>query len=177
MRVLIGFSRSNTLFGKIIRKVTGSHWNHAFILYESKLWGGWWGVQIDEKGVNKIPVQRLYPEYDEYELWEPKQYVDLSVGLRANREYIGARYDWLGILGYLCKWIVWHVSGRRVLNPIQDGAKMFCSEFCASVLQQSGAIAPLHRFMKPASTSPGLLRNVVAGSGIFNKLGVDICDL
>lgn len=151
-RVLVCLSASNTWYGKMIRKVTGSTVNHAFIAYESALWGGWNAVQIDQRGVVGVPVQNV--KYDYVECYEFKD-VDLNTAFPKSRDLVGDSYDWLGIVGFLLKIIVWRLFGKRLFNPLHRTGDLFCSEFVVSFLQRASTVYKWVLDLDPDSVAPG----------------------
>jgi len=135
------------------------------MVIESPEWGGWMAAEIDEFGVRLLPAERVVSGCYRVEFYEGED--SLWPGLRAVRLYVGKKYDWLGIIGFTIRLAIWRLSGRRILNPVHDPTKMFCSEFCMSVLKLSGV--PGTESIDPASTSPADLRMFVMTSGKFKR--------
>lgn len=165
-RILLAVAASETIFGSVIRSLTQSPVNHSFVLYESTLWGGWWATQVDEHGVQKLPAMHLCARYETLELYECV--VDLVPGLRRCRSMIGAGYDFLGIIGFLFKLLVWRLLGRRILNPFHRNNREFCSEFVANVLKSANV--PGFEAVDPPSLSPGDLRNIFLANNCFHRV-------
>jgi len=151
-RVLVCLSASDTWYGKMIRKVTGSPVNHAFIAYESGRWGGWNAVQIDQRGVVGVPIESV--KYDYLECYEFKN-IDLNTAFVPSRTLVGDAYDWLGILGFLLKILVWRVLGKRIFNPLHKKGDLFCSEFVVTFLQKAHAVYSWVLDLDPDSVAPG----------------------
>ena len=151
MSVLVCLSASNKWYGKAIRKLTRSNVNHAFIAYTSQEWGGWWAVQIDERGVVKIPAEKV--EYDYVECYDFD--VDLRAAMIATRSLYGEDYDWEGIAGFLIKLIAWRVWGRNIVNPLHKTGDLFCSEFVTTFLQQVPDMDSAIMKLNPSSVAPG----------------------
>jgi hypothetical protein len=170
--ILVALSASDNLVGRIIRALTGSSVNHAFILYESDLWGGWWAAQIDERGVRKLPAKVVLPTYEKVYLY---RYMgkSLAVGLKACRYMVGWKYDWLGILGFICKLVVWRLIGRRIFNPLHGRNREFCSEFVSNVLKKTPV--PSFENQDPASLSPGDVLSIIKTDPFFRK--VELSDI
>lgn len=162
-RILVVCAASNTALGRAIRKLTGSPVNHCHLLYQSRLWGGWWAAQIGKEGVQKLPANKVMREYALTECYE---YVhDLSPGLRACRGMIGQRYDYLGIAGFMVKLAAWWIARKKIKNPWHHQNAEFCSEFVARVLGANG-IAGFDED-DPASLSPGDVRTLIRDNPQF----------
>lgn len=172
--ILVAVSASNNLLGRIIRFLTDSSVNHAFIMYESRLWGGWWAAQIDERGVRKLPAKVVLPTYEKVFLYRyvvagPLQGASaLSAGLQACRYMVGWKYDWLGIVGFIFKLMIWRLLGRRVFNPLHGRNREFCSEFVANVLKK--AQVPNFSKVDPASISPGDVLELIKADPHFRRV-------
>jgi hypothetical protein len=161
----VGFAASDVLGARLIRRLIDAPVNHAFIGYESEDWGGRWVAQADRWGVRLVPLVVGLRQASEVELYECA--VDLKVGLRAVRGYVGAAYDWCGVLTGLACLVAWRITGRRVLYPTHSLARMFCSEFVATILQ--AALVPGTAAWDPAQMSPGDLRRFVRSSALFRE--------
>lgn len=165
-RILVVVSASNGALGKIIRKLTGSPVNHCFLLYESAMWKGWWAAQIGLEGVQKLPAEKVKGKYSMCECYSYRG--DLTPGVQKCRKMVGERYDFLGILGFLIKLLVWRLTGRRIKNPLHGKHEEFCSEFVASVLKE----ARIRDFLDcdPASLSPGDVRDKILSYELFQRV-------
>jgi len=151
-KVLVCLSASDKWYGKAIRKITRSNVNHAFLAYTSGEWGGWWAVQVDERGVVKIPAERVEYSYVEcYDFFK----LDLASGMSRVRYLVGDKYDWDGVAGFLAKLYMWRVFGRRIVNPLHKKGELFCSEFMATYLQRCEGMYKEFMDMDPASVAPG----------------------
>lgn len=152
MGVLICLSASSEWYGSAIRALTKADVNHAFIAYTSKEWGGYWGVQTDERGVVKVPVENIKHKYVEcYEFPD----LDLATAMVPFRDFVGERYDWLGIFGFLIKLIAWRVFGRSIVNPTHGRGQQFCSEAVVRFLQKVDGMYDWVKVMDPSGVAPG----------------------
>lgn len=152
MSVLVCLTSSDHFYSKAIRFLTKSNVNHAFIAYTSKEWGGYWCVQVDARGVVKVPVENL--EYDEIECYE---FLDLNMesAMIPFRKFVGERYDWFGIVGFLLKLIAWRVFGRRIMNFLHRKNEQFCSEAVVRFLQRVDGMYDWIMVLDPSSVAPG----------------------
>ena len=151
-KVLVCLTASNKFYAKLIRKITGSNVNHAFIAYKSKEWGGWWAVQTDNRGVVKIPAESVEFNHIECYSFEDR---DLSSAMKKMRYVYGEKYDWLGIFGFLIKLLVWRLSGRAIANPLHRKGELFCSEYVTNFLQQVDGMNERFIHLDPSSVAPG----------------------
>lgn len=169
-KVLIGITTNDTFYSRLVSSLTGSRYSHTFIMYKSELWGGWWIVQVDDKGIRKVPADIYLKQYKSIEIYECA--IDLENGVKAIRNYIGKKYDWLGIFGFWLK-ILWSkLFGVKILNPVNDEAKLFCSEMCMIILQTCDV--PGTKYFDPSSTSPGMLYDFLEDSCYFRKVELPI---
>lgn len=149
--VIVCLSASDAWYGKAIRKLTHSNVNHAFIAYKSSQWGGYWAVQIDNRGVIKIPAEKVENSYLEcYDFGIP-----MENAMRRTRDMYGDKYDWFGIAGFMVKLAAWRTLGRKVKNPLQREGDLFCSEFVARFLQAVDGMYPQIKSLTPSSVAPG----------------------
>jgi len=131
-RILFCVTGSNAWYGKLLQWAMRTNVNHSFILYESKEWGGWWAVEINEHGVRKLPVEKL-DRINYIECYECKN--DLWPALRTITDFVGAKYDWRGLLWGLFKLIVFRLFGKTILKPVHRHHRLFCSEGVGRVMK------------------------------------------
>jgi hypothetical protein len=165
-RILVVVSASDTAIGRAIRRITASPVNHAFILYESRLWGGWWAAQIGPKGVEKLAASKVRKECSTVECYEYRG--DLSPGLVACRNMVGEAYDFLGVAGFLVKLAAWRVARRKIKNPWHLQNAEFCSEFVSRILK--AAAVDGFADCDPPSMAPGDVRDLVQANDRFTSV-------
>lgn len=168
--VRIGFGTNQKPHSRLIRWATDARWSHAWIEYESELWGGMWVAHAAPHGVVKVPlfkVLKAYPTYVRFDCAAP-----LDGGFDWARRYVGAPYDygaiWNGLL-----YAVHRVTKFRFLYDIvsRNTSKYTCSEFVAGFLKASG-IRCFAR-LDPELMPPGDLFNVCSHSGDFSMSLLD----
>ncbi len=169
-RVVVCFTAGAGPFARAIRWLTGSDVNHAFVAWESAELGGWVTIpQADERGCVAVAAESV--EYQRIECYDAPG-LDLARGLPAMRRVLGLGYDWLGILGFLARLVLWRVLGRLIRNPWQRDDRFFCSEATVTFLAAAGV--PWARadrgVLFAASTHPAELRDVVRGDPAFRRL-------
>lgn len=160
-RVLVAVSASKTIYGKIVRWLMDSCVDHVFFVIESPEWGGWLSTEVNERGMLLVPAEHAIHNCLRVNFFECVE--SLWDGLRANRLYIGKKYDWLGIFGFVFRIIVWYLSGRRFLRPV-----IFCSDFCMSVLKSSCIKGT--ELVDSLSVSPKDLYSFLTDSDMFRHM-------
>lgn len=152
IKSVVCLAASNTWYGKIIRRITRSNVNHAFVAYHSSIHGGWQALQTDERGLVEVPIESLKYTYKEcYDF----PTLNLMSALSQCRNLIGDRYDWMGIFGFLIKIFFWRLLGRKILNPLHKKGELFCSEFVIIYLQKVKGMFSWIMKIDSSSISPG----------------------
>lgn len=167
-KVLICLSASDAWYGRIIRWASRSRVNHTFLLYRSDVWG-WFAVEINENGVQLIPPSRL-TRVDYLECWRCDE--DLLHGLAGMRRWIGAGYDWRGLLSGLVRLVVRRLFGMSIDGASHSAKRLFCSEAAAVVLRN--AAAPGSDSIDPPNTSPGDLRRLFRAHPAYHKVSCPV---
>ena len=152
--VSIVLTRSNHWYGKVIRWITKSNVNHAFISYYSKQWGGAWAVDVAERGVVKIPLELALKNCEYKEVYYLNN-VDLGTAMPKFRNYIGVNYDWWGIVGFFFKILAWRLFGRKFCNLIQRKDRHFCSESVVIFMQNAENAPSWILELDPSTVAPG----------------------
>ncbi len=165
-RVWIALSASKGLVSWLIRKCTGSPYNHAFIIYTSDLFGGYWAVQIAERGVVKMQLPEVLKKYYKVDCY--KYDYNLDKGLQATRHMINKGYDWTALLGFLGRLLWKKLTGRESENYLQVRNRLFCSEYTASVLKAASALG--FESCTPSQMSPGDLYNILKDLPAFTRV-------
>ena len=129
----IGFSTSNSLVSKIIRKITKSKVSHTYIKcqvekYDVVLHANQNGVEFDKY----TDFDRKFDIVAEYDLKLTAEQEDAFM-LYAVRQ-LDRPYDFLGVAGFL--WVLVNRSfNRKVKNPFSNRSAYYCSELIISSLQ------------------------------------------
>lgn len=135
MRVLIGFSTSQHLLSRVIRRVTGSTVSHVWLLYRDPVFRIPVVLQAGLIGLAPMPADRFWRENEVVCVKLPV--VDLTPGLERAGLLLGARYDFPGLFGAALPFIGrWFKMKWR--NPFRGAQALFCSEVVALVLKWSG---------------------------------------
>lgn len=132
MKIRVGFSRTDTLISKMIRRFLRANISHTYIRYHDEYMDIDYVVHADWPGVLPIPAERFDKEnvvVEEFEFDIPKSALKFNL-----HKFLGNRYDYLAILGW-----AWTIAFRRWMkikleNPIDDPKKLICVDFCLRVL-------------------------------------------
>ena len=153
MKIFVCSSAGAGVFGWLIRKVTKSKVNHVFILYESEFWGGWFAIDIAEKGPIPTPAKKAFKDCSKLYVYEPL--FDLREGIVKNKKRINRGYDWIGILGFFFAYVKSWFTKKEVENKLHSSKRDFCSEYLTYCIKDSsGSMAEM---LEPESTSPKVL--------------------
>jgi hypothetical protein len=157
MDIKIGFSSSNSWISRLIRWLTSSDVSHTFLLVTID--GKEFVAEAAFSGFRLILKRNWDKDNRVADLFTP--IVSLDKGWEAVEDWLGERYGYEGIFGYM-----WVVLGRMIKrkwhNPIHESKALFCSEANTKVLQESGW--PGADQLDAASMSPGALRDFVKAS-------------
>lgn len=157
MKVYVGLSANKSLFGRIIRWLTRSEANHAFLLLSGSKQEA---VQIDSKGVRFTEAAPLLKNKKKVEIYQYEPNKEIQKGFYLTLDYIGSEYDYLGIFGFLIKLIFSRLLMWDVNSLVHRKGEYFCSEYVATVISASG-ISLKGEPVTPENTSPGTLRRLI----------------
>lgn len=182
--VCIALSASNAWYGRELRQAMyedqistvpkDEQVNHAFIVYASSDWKDWRAVEIQEKGVQPTKEVRHLTRIDYVECYKIPQ-VDLWQGLRACKNDLYKRYDWLGLLWGLVRLKVMSWFGWKLNKPHHASNRLFCSEYVAKVIKKSNA--PQAYGWTPANMSPKNLQDYLIEHGVKVVLPPPLAEL
>lgn len=128
----IGFSTSNSVISKIIRKLTKSKVSHTYIKchiegHDLVLHANQHGVEFDKYKDFKKKF-KIVAEYD-IKFVDAQEKVFLSHAIKQ----LDRPYDFLSVAGFL--WVLLNKSfGRQVKNPFKNKAAYYCSELIVASL-------------------------------------------
>lgn len=147
--ITVGFStRRGNILSFMIRFLTKSKVSHAWVAFKEPLlghvvlestWGGFRPVSYESFLKHNNVVGEFDPKWD------------LSLGVRAAREWLGSAYDTPGLLGNIFV-IIGRWVKRKWMNPFRNAKSQFCSEAVVRILQASSF--PGVDNLDPESTFP-----------------------
>jgi hypothetical protein len=148
MKVSIGFSTTNTLISRIIRRLTKANISHSYI----RLYDGFLGVSLvihaDFPGVVVIPASKFDKEniaIEEFEIDDPR----LGESVRKNMRLIGKKYDFLNLISWLPVMIFKSWFKRKIKNPLDDPNKLICVDFCLHIMNDAGVTCLPYNVLSP----------------------------
>jgi hypothetical protein len=138
---LIGifFSKDDSIIGKTIRLVTRSKVNHTGIIYYDGVLDHYMVMHADNLGFNIIPLKRFIHKNTIIAFYAPKTNNDtknMRYALTYVSSCLGAEYDYPAVLGFLFVITIRRWFHIKMLNPLRDSSKMFCSEAVANLLKK-----------------------------------------
>lgn len=137
MQILICLGSHNKWYGRLVRFILGCTFNHAFIAYRSSDWDRWMAVEVLDH-VYVVPLDRTLKRYLDFRAYQCL--TDLTDGFRSMHSYLGADYDWKGMLGGLGRALLWRFFGWKSARPFHNTSRLFCTECVADVLKNSGVV-------------------------------------
>lgn len=160
--VTICFSSSDNWYGRLIRKITKGKVNHTFIEFSSHDWCNTQTIEIDNMGVRQVNSKRKHLLVKRFKPKKRGGDIILARSIRSSEDMIGKKYDWLAILGFTMKLLMWKFFFKRIKNPWHKANKMFCSEYVTKILQEA-RFSEVKRF-NPEDVHPGFLMSVLENS-------------
>jgi hypothetical protein len=161
--IRIGFSTAKRgILAWIIRTFQGSKVSHAWLLIEEHpLYGAPMVLEATLEGFREIAYEKFQEHSRVVDVFDIPYPVE--PGIRAIGPYIGAGYDFAGLLGMSIVEAARRWCKRKVRNPFRSKSVWFCSEAVVRVLQAAGF--PGAQALDPDSTGPEVLHAFVLASG------------
>ena len=126
--VKIGFSTTNKILSRLIRKVTGAKVSHVWFLVE--VYEKSFVIQADIGGVTITPFSDWEKKWRVVEIVSPK----IEINLAPAWDMLGQKYDYAGLVG--CAWVyLGRVFKKKWANPLASSHALFCSEYILDVLK------------------------------------------
>ena len=149
--VTVGFSTSSGLVSRLVRWVTRSKASHSWICLE--VYGLSVIVHASLGGVRMLPRDRF--EHGNTIVGEYRVKPDVSEGVNHTLSFLGEKYDYLGLFGFLKVelWKRWF--HKKVRNPWASAKSLVCSELIVH-LAHAGKIPEWEGF-DPESVTPAEL--------------------
>lgn len=135
-RVMVCLSATDQWYGRLIRWATRSRVNHAFVAFKMDEFKQWMAIQIDERGVVITTLKDVLDETVYVDGFTCER--DLWAGVLKQMRMFGWRYDWLGVVGFAWKILLYRLFRVDIRNAMQQKAALFCSEFVSQILKNVG---------------------------------------
>ena len=150
----IGFSCSNSLISKLIRKVTKGETSHCFIMFNME--GSNYDPALIFESGSKGPTFVEFSEFIKSDrivaMFDSK--VDLMEGIEAYSQYLGKDYDFSGLIGGLFV-MLGRAFGKVWRNPLNTN-KLTCIELTLGILTKA-KYPGIEEFSKRCETPQDLL--------------------
>lgn len=154
MKLLAGFSLSNSLVSRIIARVTKGSVSHAFFIFDEIPFVEHELYQANAKGFGMSTREELTRGSTRI-IQEIELPVDPMRVLQICRKRLGTPYAYLALFGML--WVQLGIFlGQRWRNPVRSVHHMFCSEEMVEILQEAGL--PSVQGLDAVSVSPEALQ-------------------
>ena len=163
MKTRIGFSRARGLPGllsRLICFISGSPASHAWILYYDQDFKMDMVMEASEFGFRLEPFRVFRQKNEIVEIYEPRYPVD--GGLAAAADWLGAEYDFAGLLGMTVVELGRRLK-KRWRNPFRGQKTQFCSEAVCRMLR--AASYPGADQLEPDDCDPGDLISLLKKTG------------
>jgi len=151
--VRVGFSTTNALLSRLIRRLTRSRASHAFLVYRDVDFERDMVMEAVGNGFRIVPYDGFRRHNTVVAEFTPAHPVDR--GLRRAVDWLGAAYDARGLLGMalvlVVRWLRLRSRSVRLRNPLAASRALFCSEAVARACLWSGYPA---FDLDPESTTP-----------------------
>lgn len=152
--IYIGFSTTNSLLSKIIRRFTKAEVSHTFFVFE--LYGRSWMLGSDWGGVVIEPMRKFVAKNTIKMLAPVPELHDEHMAMAM--ESLGDKYDYTGLLGGIFP-MIGRLFRQKWNNPWNNSQALFCSELVAQVLR--AADFPGSETLVPSETTPQDLKDLL----------------
>ena len=127
----IGFSTTDALLSRLIRRITGSKVSHAFLVYFDVDFDREMVMEAVGAGFRIVPLDKFAKHNRIVAIVRPRHPID--EGLRAAVDWLGEGYDAPGLVGMalLLAFRALRRRARRARNLLASRRALFCSEAVA----------------------------------------------
>lgn len=126
--VLIGFSTTENWLSRLIRWYTKASVSHTFLMFDQD--GVDMVLDVDFSGYRLIPFTEFAKDNNVIYLVTP--IVDIDLGLRAVRMWLGKPYDWRTFIAFHR----WFRALKR--HPTENPTSIICTEVAITAMRISG---------------------------------------
>jgi len=130
--IYVGFSTTNFIVSRIIRRLTKSEVSHTFFAYLA--FGRLWVLEAGFLGICIVPLDK-FAKKNQIILLVPVKELNTE-DLSSAMDRLGDAYDFGGLFGGIFP-IIGHWLKRKWKNPWDNTKAMFCSELIVTTLQDA----------------------------------------
>lgn len=135
MKFRVGFSTTNSLWSKLIRKITGSNVSHVYIRLEDDFLGAQLIIHSDLHGV-AIDYLDTFKQHNQILVEYEMEHEDFEKVIKKNFRFLGKKYDYKLLLSHWFFIIFKKYFTRKIQNPLKDPLKLICVDFCLMILNE-----------------------------------------
>jgi len=133
MKAILGFSKTNSIYSKIIRFLDGGEISHVYLRIFDEFFGVWLIIHSDWGGVQvdlaeKFDLENITTE--EYEIEDE----DLHYAIVKNLWHLGKGYSYIKLFNWTWAIIFKRWFVRKIKDPITDPKKLICVDFILYIL-------------------------------------------
>lgn len=169
--IRVGFSTTNALSSRLIRFFTRSKVSHTWFSFRDETLDKTLVMHATRIGYN-VETWKKFTSHNTLVAMFGCDY-DLRPGLQKVANWLGTKYDFEGILGFL--WVLflrWFNIKRK--NPFRDTKRLFCSEAVIVGLKATEALEiPRVQKLDPETTDPEDLLELCASEDKFHRRRVE----
>lgn len=127
----IGFSTTDALLSRLIRRLTGSRVSHAFLVYRDVDFDREMVMEAAGAGFRIVPLDKFERHNRIVAIVTPRHPID--EGLKAAVDWLGEGYDAPGLVGMAILLVLRALRRRklRLRNLLANRRALFCSEAVA----------------------------------------------
>lgn len=148
MKINVGFSRTNSIFSKLIMMFMSSNISHCYIRIEDSVLGVPVVIHSDFVGVvieHADIFDKRNTAVEEYEIVDD----NLDASIKSNLRFLGKGYDWMALFGWAPIIIFKRWIKRKIKNPTTDPKKLICVDFVLHVLNEANITTIPYGFLTP----------------------------
>lgn len=158
MKINVGFSKTNSIFSKLIMVFMKSDISHCYIRIEDSVLGVPVVIHSDFIGV-VIEHADIFDKkniaIEEYEI--NSEHLDDSI--KSNLRFLGQGYDWMALFGWAWTIIFKRWVKRKIKNITVDPIKLICVDFVLHVLNEAGLTTIPYGFLTPKDLRMWMMEN------------------
>ena len=139
--------------------------NHTFLIYYSIDFNRWFAIDIRERGIVIVPVEKALKECKSAAVMQCN--FDLWIGVRKATKHFGEGYDWRGVLNAVLGITIFVLFGYKPKKINNSHKRFVCSEFVTTVINESDINKPLGN---PMEIYPNLLYILTKDNKNFTTL-------
>jgi len=122
--------------------------SHTYIKFYDVTLGIEMVAHSDFIGVVIVPLSKFVSDnipIEEFEIIDPS----LDASLRKNMRFIGRKYDFMNLIGWVPVLMFKNWFRRKIRNPLDDPQRMICVDFCLHITNDANATSLPYNILNP----------------------------